>query len=337
MKGQVLILLLFMGLAGAAFGQRPQMDFSHVDWQSVSVEAPTLDSLARKLTGGYKTEAEKVRAIFRWITENISYRTSRSSKYFVMEEWPDTVEWKSGDEMTAYQVWRRRMAVCEGFARLFKTLCTYSGITAEVVSGYARTGVASKFNVNHSWNAVRIDGNWYLLDATWASGYVTYGDEFVRHYDDHYFLTPPEQLIRTHYPEELRWSLLPDPPAVSEFHHTPFRHKSFIKYSISSYFPAKGVIEAAIGDTVRIVLEARNTERDRRISPDPFFDSSILTSSPSWVFLKPGPLVSPGKLQYTYIVGSDTPNWLHILYNDDVILRYRLNVRRREEGKEDDQ
>jgi transglutaminase/protease-like cytokinesis protein 3 len=25
---------------------------------------------------------------------------------------------------------------------------------------------------NHAWNAVRIDGNWYLLDATWDAGVV---------------------------------------------------------------------------------------------------------------------------------------------------------------------
>lgn len=322
--------MLVFGLAGTARGQRLRMDFSYVDWKSALVEAPTLDSLAHKLTEGYGTEVEKVRAIFRWVTENISYRTSRTPRYVAAQEWPDTVEWRSGDEMTAYQVWQRRIAVCEGFARLFKTLCLYSGITAEVVSGYARTGIASKFNVNHSWNAVRIDGKWYLLDPTWASGYVTYSDEFIRHFDEHYFLTPPEELIRTHYPEELRWSLLQDPPPVSEFYHTPFRHKSFVKYSISSYFPAKGVIEAALGDTVRIVLETRNTDRDRRISPDPFFDSSLLTWSSSCVFLKPGPLVSRNKLYYTYIVDSDTPNWLHIVYNDDVVLRYRLNIHRKE-------
>lgn len=50
-------------------------------------------------------------------------------------------------------------AVCEGYARAFKYLCDKVGIPCELVNGYA--------DVEHMWNLVCIEGEWYQLDATW--------------------------------------------------------------------------------------------------------------------------------------------------------------------------
>jgi hypothetical protein len=68
----------------------------------------------------------------------------------------------------------------------------------------------------HAWVAVQLDGEWKLLDPTWGSGHVDKG-RFVRHYNDYYFLTPPERLIFTHLPEKERWQLLSTPVAAAEF------------------------------------------------------------------------------------------------------------------------
>ena len=45
-------------------------------------------------------------------------------------------------------------------------------------------------------------------------------------------LAPPMQFIQDHFPEDLQWTLLPDPPLVSEFHYSPFKHSAFIKHKI---------------------------------------------------------------------------------------------------------
>ena len=52
-------------------------------------------------------------------------------------------------------------AVCEGYAKLFQYLCYRTGIHATQISGIADGG-------GHMWNAVKLDGDWYELDATWA-------------------------------------------------------------------------------------------------------------------------------------------------------------------------
>jgi hypothetical protein len=172
-----------------------------------------------------------------------------------------------------------------------------------------------------------IDSVWQLLDVTWASGYITWqGNSFVRQLDEQYFLSPPEQFIREHYPDDLRWSLMEDPPLMTEFRLSPFRQKSFIKYRISSYKPTAGVIEASIGDTIQVELESSDISSDRNISSDPFLDTTIYSTATSALLVPQGLITK--KTVYTYCVTSPTIQWLYVLYNDDVILRYKLIIKK---------
>jgi hypothetical protein len=331
MKG---LLTIFLFSSFFSFAQKHSVNFSSIDWDVRAMEAPTIDSLAKKLTSSYSTELEKTRAIFSWITQHIAYNTGifssgrgyRSAKY-VYDPY-DTISSKSAVEQTAERVLRRRVAVCDGYAKLFKTLCDYAGVESEVILGYGKCFLEKdqKFRTNHTWNAVRIDSIWYLLDVTWASGYVTYLNEFVQHTDESYFLTSPQQFILDHYPEDLRWTLLEHPPTMREFHFSPFKYKSFIKYGIVAAAPANGTIEAAIGDTIRIELKLKDAGKDSLMAPDPFFDSTKIQLSPLSVFLKP--VVEKNKAVYTFIVQSEAVEWLHLLYNDDPVLRYKLDIRR---------
>ena len=327
-----LFSIIFLFTVNKSYTQ--SRNFNSIDWEVQFIDAPTPDSLAIKLTLPYKTELEKVRSIFSWITQNIAYNTSIYSKRNFPSKFAsaplDTItEWKSANEMTALRVLQRRIAVCDGYARLFKTLCDYSGIRSEVILGYGKCNRdrSLRFRSNHTWNSVMIDSNWHLLDVTWGSGYLNFGDEFIQRTDESYFLTAPERFILDHYPEDIRWTLLDEHPVVREFKHSPFRYKSFVKYSIQSYFPGNGLIEAAIGDTIKIDLQVKYPERDKQISCDPFFDSTIFTHSPSWVFLEPFQTNNKYKLTYSYVVNSKDAEWIHILYNNDLVLRYRLRIR----------
>lgn len=331
----ITIALLFTNVCTA----QQKTNFASIDWNVHSIEAPTIDSLAKKITALYKTELEKTRAIFSWIAQNISYNTgiyNFGKGYhpvkFVLDP-ADTVSSKSSIEQTAEKVLRRRVAVCDGYAKLFKTLCDYAGIESEVILGYGKCYLEKdvKFRTNHTWNAVKIDSNWYLLDVTWASGFVTFSNEFMHRMDDSYFLTPPQQFILDHYPEDLKWTLLEHPPTLREFHFSPFKYKSFVKYGIVSASPANGTVEAAIGDTLRIELKLKEAAKDSLIAPDAFFDSTIIQLSPASVFLSP--TISNNKAFYTYVVESNDVEWIHLLYNDDPILRYKLIVKSRESTK----
>lgn len=285
--------------------------------------------LAYELTSSHTNDRQKAYAIFRWITENIDYRVKNSyQRRRVFNVNPDaeedTAALKCLDERVAETVLENRLAVCDGYSRLFKTLCSYAGIRAELITGYARTEpgkISSRFRSNHTWNAVWLDSSWHLVDVTWGSGFLNWGgNEFIRRIDDRYFMAHPRDFIQDHLPEDPAWTLMEDPPVLIEFRHSPFKQKNFIKYSISSFKPSKGIIKAELGDTLHFELKVADPETDKLRSPDPFFDINYYNNSSS-VVLTPT-IIDPGTYIYSYIISSPDIRWINLLYNEDLVLRY---------------
>lgn len=82
----------------------------------------SIESLAKYLIKPAKNDLEKVRAIYRWVTANISYNTSA---YF------------SGiyGSTSAEDVLKSRSSVCEGYSDLFFKLAKMAGIEVVKISG----------------------------------------------------------------------------------------------------------------------------------------------------------------------------------------------------------
>jgi transglutaminase/protease-like cytokinesis protein 3 len=323
---------LVMVVSSEVRSQSRGISFASIDWKMGNTEAPTPDSLARIVSANFSTELERTRAIYSWITSHIAYNTTGYKPRKAFTAYPadplDTAAvWPSGDEMTARKAMLRREAVCDGYSRLFKVVCQYAGIEAEIINGYGRTNTTndSRFRTNHTWNAVRIDSGWYLLDVTWAAGYINFLDDFVTKQNDFYFLTPPELFINDHYPEELRWTLLSQPSTPAEFKKMPFRSKNYSKYDIVKFAPSNGILEAAAGDTITFSLQLNDGERVKKIGADPFVDTSSYAGWPFSAFIKPAAQVRQDVL-YTYIVDPKA-EWLNLLFNGDVVMRYRIKVK----------
>lgn len=332
--------LLFLLLLTLLTFTLPAQYFSA--WSSASAYKQdyvvTPDSLARQLTNGYKNDRDKVASIFRWITENISYnvRPFYNAPLFadkhLYDANEDTGALKPLSERVAIDVLKNRIAFCDGYARLFKTLCDYAGIKSEVISGYADGGMSHrrlKFSSNHRWNAVYFDSSWHLLDVTWASGFITYSsNDFVQNYNSHYFLTPASEFIRDHYPEELQWTLLPRPPDAREFRHSPFILNAFIKNRIQSYKPESGVINAFAGDTIKIELETGSEEKRLFVTDNPFADSAFIALAALPDSAGQKFTVAQNRVSCKYIVTSPDVQWLNVVFNDEVIMRYKLNIKK---------
>ena len=320
-----LFILIFLPLR--FYSQVGQINFYGIDSKVESIPVAKADILAKQLASLGKTDREKVRAIFRWITEHVDYNVvpfgSRKNipRQFYNEPDDGNVALPPLNERIAAKVLNTGTAFCDGYARLFKTLCDHAGIKAEIIYGYARTNNNRRFAVNHTWNSVYIDSTWYLLDVTWASGFVTYGNEYIRKYNDFYFLTPPSEFIRDHYPEDPQWTLLKDPPVYREYAQSPFRYSGYLKAGVSSYFPAKGVIDVAVGDTILIELNSRKEIRNLFVSESPVLDSTQLTE------ISPGN-TSAEKLIFKYNITTATGEWLYVFCNEELALRYKLNVKK---------
>jgi transglutaminase/protease-like cytokinesis protein 3 len=101
---------------------------------------------------------------------------------------------------------------CTGYAWLLRELCRHAGITCEIVDGYSKR-VGSKQGrgelPDHSWNAVLLDGEWYLCDPTWSAGAVDTNNRiFVFRFEERYFLADPNVFKRNHSPLVKNWSLI---------------------------------------------------------------------------------------------------------------------------------
>ena len=99
-----------------------------------------------KLTGStYKD----IKIIHDYLVDNISY----DEKY---------------DSMGTYSIYGAlvdKKCVCEGYTRAFKYLADMAGIECVLVQGTA-TNTEGKTE-KHAWNAVYLNGFWYLIDTTW--------------------------------------------------------------------------------------------------------------------------------------------------------------------------
>ncbi|MEP6684951.1 MAG: transglutaminase domain-containing protein [Parafilimonas sp.] len=323
-------------LSSYSFAQRKQINFSFIDARAENIDAPSADSLSHLLTNSYTTELEKVRSIFYWITDHISYNTIRFKPQpvaykddgYESEDDADSVL-KPLDERVAEIVLKRRFSLCDGYARLFKALCDYAGIKSEVITGYARTGFNNnQFRCNHKWNAVMIDSNWYLLDATWASGYLSFsGREFIKDYNANYFLTPPKYFIQDHYPDNIKWTLLNNPPTLAEFNHSPFKQPSF-NYKIISYSPSKGIINATVGDTITIALQTSDDKKNLFLCDKSSVDSADIAFADSCLKSNKICVVKNNIVSASYVATNENAQWLQVIYNGDIVLRYKLNIKK---------
>lgn len=111
------------------------------------------------------------------ITDNsaLSGVLSPYLKYTDAEELYKTFsnEVSSLSSFNIYGAMINHIAVCDGISSAFKLLCNIEGIECIKVSGL---GVSNTRSENHAWNKVKIDGKWYVADATWgrSSGYVNH-------------------------------------------------------------------------------------------------------------------------------------------------------------------
>lgn len=90
-----------------------------------------------------------------------------------------------GDSGNLYGALVSGLAYCDGYARAFQYLAERSGLPCAYLTGRSERGV------DHAWNAVRLDGVWHYVDATWDRP-MRKND---RVYHD-YFLICGEELLR---------------------------------------------------------------------------------------------------------------------------------------------
>ncbi|CAF0707244.1 unnamed protein product [Brachionus calyciflorus] len=155
----------------------------------------SLEQLANYLKNSpAENDLELYWVVFVWIAENITYNMT------------GYLSGNLGDN-EANNVFNTGLAVCQGYANLYSTLCEMMGLECRTISGFAK-GIGYKvgdtFNsTNHAWNAIKINEKWFYVDSTWAGRRKNNSNE-VTDLMPYWFLTPPNIFLESHYSPEMK-------------------------------------------------------------------------------------------------------------------------------------
>lgn len=268
------LVLLSISFFSASYAQ-PGFNFDEVDQHARKLnKSTTFEKTAGRLVEPFDTEGEKARAIFTWISENLKYDIKKfkhqqerpQGRKITFDASKSIEEVKRGRQIDkATTAFKKERGVCEDYAYLFQYMCESVGLEAAFIPGYARNSYRdigrSQHGSNHAWNAVKIDGKWYLLDATWAAGNTDINaGKFIKLFKGGFFMTEPDLFLLTHFPEEPKWQLLKEPKSWEEFAEMPYGFHELLEAEIIDYFPKSGVLDRSTGEII-LGLQVEDTDR----------------------------------------------------------------------------
>jgi transglutaminase/protease-like cytokinesis protein 3 len=193
-------------------GQNVENDYSSIDLYARNVPVEYENDpkkLTQYLIKPALNEWQKIRSIFIWVTNSISYDdSSYNAESFTVEK------------SQAMYVFQKRKAVCEGYANLFSMLCGFAGIDCYTIRGYGKDmkykrGKSMK-EYNHAWNVIEIDGGLHHFDVAWASGHDRNGVT-VNEYNNFWWDTPSTIFITTHFTEDVYYNNMDHVVTKKEF------------------------------------------------------------------------------------------------------------------------
>lgn len=232
-------------------------DFTEVDKYAISRRTKSF------LTNSVKTavnilirnyqhdEVRKFRVIFRWYASldlsSLDYREMRDNQMIYLLFKVHNAEWS--------------------IAELIEHLCLIAKIPCVVVKGLLKHeqfnfGKSLEANLMGSWNAVRLNGFWFLCNANFASRSVNedtnrehrtfknlfktiiYKRKVTYSYNDFYFLTNPEEIVYDHHPINHKEQLLPRPVSDIEFKDMVNLWQTFFELKLGIVSHPKGIIIA---------------------------------------------------------------------------------------------
>ncbi|CAJ0587060.1 unnamed protein product, partial [Mesorhabditis spiculigera] len=214
--------------------------FESIDQVAIDIaqsEFTSFTELIRILTYNATCDVDKARAIYRWIT-------IKNLNTMVFEE--------GLDSDSPMGLLRGIKYGTESYHVLFKRLCSYAGLHSVVIKGFSKSAGyqpglkfdEGSYRFRNTWNAAYLDGNWRFVQCNWGARHLVNAKEgelngkgadgnLRYEYDDHYFMTDPEEFIYEFFPSDASWQLLPRPLSLSQFERIPFVRSLFFKYGLA--------------------------------------------------------------------------------------------------------
>jgi len=199
------ILLLFILLfSNSIFSQYEMIDKKMDDipkqYQS------TIPAIANYISQNFTSEEDKIRVAFYWTATNISYDVANMYQPKIQ-----TVDEKISSAL------KTKKGVCMHYAEVFNAIVNQMGMKSYVIDGYTKQ-FGKIAGLSHSWNACKVNGNWYLFDPTWGAGYVN-EEVFYKKLNNSYFRSDAADFLKTHMPFDYMWQLNEKPITNDDFYN----------------------------------------------------------------------------------------------------------------------
>lgn len=285
--------------------------------------------LVQRLTGPFDDEELKFRAIFTWVCTNITndydaYLKNKSRRKKYNDRPEKKAEWNKqfGDK-----IWQKlltqKTTVCTGYAHLLVEMARMAGIECVAIDGYGRGVFANIGNhgiPNHTWNAVRLNSQWYLCDATWASGSnMPFTHEFIPQYEDAYFNTPPEIFAMNHYPLDTTWLLLDRNYSLQEFLTRPLVYTPAVRFGVTPKSPDSFKPVFSKNQAIRFKFNSTKALDPQKISLRINRGQEVVALSNDFVSTNSGYY-----MDYTF--QTKGIKVIHIYVEDEALISYEIKI-----------
>lgn len=242
-KIHILLLFCLFGLHGVS--QKTEKYFYN---------RGNIAKLTANVTKDISSEEDKVLAIHEWVTHQVKWRNSKAYET---------------SRKTVKKVLVKRKGSASSYVILFDEMCKFAKIECEIVRGNVTPEYAINYDPkayeisNHSWNAVKINGSWFVIDVTFDAGYmekkkysvkkfieknikipypggikrfyfIKKKSKFVHKPSRDYYLKNQE-MMETHFPLMPMWQLSEDTISSNIYRKNLWERKAHIKSSSGEY------------------------------------------------------------------------------------------------------
>ncbi|MCX6288115.1 MAG: hypothetical protein NTY96_13475 [Bacteroidetes bacterium] len=192
--------------------------------------------LGRYFATAFKDPTFRLRAIYTWTAMKISYDVANMGNVNAATPFNEMVN----------KTMQTRTAVCQGYASVFKALCDACAIRAYVVNGYTRQNGHIN-DISHAWIIAGLDSSYYGFDPTWGGGYMS-NRNYVKQFNEQFFMIKPQNLIQDHMPFDPMWECLNYPVNNLDFNN-------------AKTIPANGTAFFACTDSINAYLVLGSKEQ----------------------------------------------------------------------------